>query len=97
MDRHRVDADPNPSFLFEKKLICAKKVTKLPSSQHDADPDPNLSFHCDADPDPDWYENNADQHADPTQSSHMLENRANFFTSIHGNASANANVLEILY
>jgi hypothetical protein len=29
----------------------------------DADLDPN--FHVDADPDPDWHQNNADPHADP--------------------------------
>ncbi len=31
-------------------------------------PDPN--FHVDADPDadPDWHQNNADPHADPTKS-----------------------------
>jgi hypothetical protein len=33
-----------------------------------ADPDPNPTFHGDAYPDPDWYENNADPHADSTQS-----------------------------
>ncbi len=36
----------------------------------DADLDPDQNFHVDADPDPerdpDWHENNAGPHADPT-------------------------------
>jgi hypothetical protein len=35
-------------------------------------PDPN--FLGDADADPDWHHHDADRHADPTPSSHMLEN-----------------------
>jgi hypothetical protein len=35
--------------------------------RHRVDADPNPTFHCDADPDPDWYENSAEPHADPTQ------------------------------
>ncbi len=42
------------------------------------DPDPKPTFHGGVDPDPDWYGNNADPHADPTQSLHMSENRAIF-------------------
>jgi hypothetical protein len=36
----------------------------------DAESDPKTTFHFDADPDldPDWHQNNADPHADPTPS-----------------------------
>ncbi len=36
-----------------------------------ADPnhlDPDPPFHCDAYPVPDWHQNNADPHSDPTTS-----------------------------
>ncbi len=45
----------------------------------DADPDPNFHFDAELDPDldPEWHQNNADPHAEPTQSFtvHILENR----------------------
>jgi hypothetical protein len=34
----------------------------------EADPDLDPTFHFDADPDPDWHQNNAGTHADPTPS-----------------------------
>jgi hypothetical protein len=39
--------------------------------RHRFDADPNSTLHFDADPDPvpDWHQNNADPHADPTPSS----------------------------
>jgi hypothetical protein len=32
---------------------------------HRFDADLNPNFHVDADPDPDWHQNEADPHADP--------------------------------
>ncbi len=32
----------------------------------DADPDPNLHVDADPGPVPDWHQNDAEQHADPT-------------------------------
>jgi hypothetical protein len=29
-------------------------------------PDPDPNFHVDADPNPDWHQNDADPHANPT-------------------------------
>jgi hypothetical protein len=34
----------------------------------DSDRDPTLYFDADPNPDPDWHQNNADPHADPTSS-----------------------------
>ncbi len=40
----------------------------------DADPNPNFHFGAHPDTDPDWHQNDADPHADPT-ASYALENR----------------------
>ncbi len=40
----------------------------------DAVPDPDPTFHFDADPDSDRHQNNADPNADRTPSFHKLEN-----------------------
>jgi hypothetical protein len=44
VDRHHIDADPDPTFHFEADLD--------PTFHVDADPDPEPTSHFDADPDP---------------------------------------------
>jgi hypothetical protein len=48
------------------KYLFATNPSVVDRHRFDADPDPN--FHVDAvpDSDPDWHENDADPHADPT-------------------------------
>ncbi len=54
----------------QRSLKASTKAVFVDRRRCDADPDPDLTFHFDADPDPvsDWQHNNADPHADPTQS-----------------------------
>jgi hypothetical protein len=52
----------------------------------DADPNPNFHFGADPDTDPDWHQNDADPHADPTASLTPWK-IGNFFTFKQSNAS----------
>jgi hypothetical protein len=40
----------------------------LDRHRSDADPEPNFYFDADPNPDPEWQQNDADPHADPTPS-----------------------------
>ncbi len=50
----------------------------------DADPDLDPNLYVNADPDPNWHQNEADPHAYPTQSLQMLEKKNTFSHSIAG-------------
>jgi hypothetical protein len=51
-------------FLAEQVITPMKYIIVVLCSVVDQHP----NFHVDSDPDPDWHQNNADPHADPTTS-----------------------------
>ncbi len=52
----------------------------------DADTDPDHNFHCNAGPDPDWHQNEADPHADLIQCFAHIRKSELFFTFTVGTA-----------
>jgi hypothetical protein len=71
---HEVDRRPNRQVLldslevskeFKSKIV--QKTSGMDKHRFDGDTDPDPNFHCNAGPDPDWHQNDADPHADPIQ------------------------------
>jgi hypothetical protein len=64
----------------QRSLKASTKAVFVDRRRCDADPDPDLTYHFDADLDPvsDWQQNNADPHADssPSYCIRLLKNRA---------------------
>ncbi len=59
-------------FDYCLRITCGHHTLRLNRHPFDADPDLDPNFHVEADPDPDWHQNEADPHADPNPSLQML-------------------------
>ncbi len=66
-----------PLKKFEHDVFIQNSV--LVRHRFDADPDLDPNFHFDADQDPDWDQNDADPHADPTKFYTCQKIRKTFF------------------
>jgi hypothetical protein len=65
-------------ILLDTGMLHDHGISVADRHRFGANPDPN--FHVDANPDPpDWHQNDADPHADPTQNLHLLDNKKNIF------------------